>query len=108
MKILFSSLVMSLLFSFATCGQKVAMEPCFTDRVITEKLESVLVKCLRTGEQHILVNEETNSRYAVCNSEEFEIKADLYYVISGTTYEMKPNERWPGTPLQLAIVKKSE
>ena len=108
MKILLSFFLLSMVLSFNVCNQTVDKTPCFTDRSVTGKLEGKEVKCSIFGEQFILLNEKENTRYVVCNSGEFELIGSNIYIISGSTYEIKANERWPGTPLQLASAKKKE
>lgn len=108
MKILLSFFLLSMALSFNVCNQSVNTKPCFTDRSITGKLKGEEVKCMIVGGQFILISEEESTRYAVCNSDAFDLILDSFYIISGSTYEIKANERWPGTPLQLDSAKKKE
>lgn len=108
MKIFLSSLVFSFLISFNNCNQKRADEPCFTDRSVAETLKDVEIKCTADGEQYLLFDEKEKTRFAVCNNDHFEFNLNAYYIISGVTYEVKPYERWAGTPLQLASARQKE
>ncbi len=82
-------------------GTKNIPGPCFTDREITSTLENIDLKCLEVGEQYVSVNEKNQARYSVCNSAQHLMRKGLKYTVSGVSYEIKPNERWPGTPFQI-------
>ncbi|WP_235295722.1 hypothetical protein [Portibacter marinus] len=100
------------MFSLATsfisdCGsEKVVNEPCFTDRAVVETITNIVVECTSNEAFVLLQRTDGNERYSICNSDLFEIQEGMTYTISGKKYEMKPNERWPGAPLELTQLKK--
>lgn len=108
MKILLSFFLLSMALAFNVCSQTVNTPTCFTDRTITGKVKGEEVKCMTDGEQFILISKDESTRYAVCNSDDFDLIMDSSYFVSGSTYEIKANERWPGTPFQLVSAKKKE
>ena len=105
MKILLITLLSFFSMSISDCGNQVAADPCFTEREVTAEIENIDLKCLRTGEQNILENVSSKARYSVCNSASHTMEEGKSYVVSGKVYEIKPNERWPGTPLEITKVK---
>lgn len=89
-----------------TSAPKMTFEPCYTDRESTVEVEAVKMSCVMQGERIVLIVNDQNERYSVCNHSEFEWDANDQYEISGICYEIKPNERWPGTPFQVTKARK--
>ncbi|GLR16258.1 hypothetical protein [Portibacter lacus] len=101
MKILAASLFFVFSFAITECNQT----PCYTDREVTKKIESVKLTCTSTGDLTLLEDKETGSRYSVCNASDYALKDSTEYIISGIVYKVKPNERWPGTPFEITKLK---
>ncbi len=84
------------------------IQPCYSDRSVVEELDNLEMTCMLQGDGIILEIKEENKRFSVCNSDQFEWEADAKYMVSGKCYEIKPNERWPGTPFEIGIATKKE
>lgn len=94
-----------ILLQIANCNQdKPSIDPCFTDRKITEQIKEAKMECISVNDDMIILKSETG-RYSVCNAEGKSIIKGEEYLISGQCFETLPNERWPGTPFQIIQLK---
>lgn len=106
MKSILILLNLTLLMSAGTCtSQNINSKTCYEDRKVTEEMENLMLTCMMIGEDYFLKNENGNKRYLVCNSDDVKLEVDKTYIVNGLIYEMKANERWPGTPFQLTSIK---
>lgn len=83
----------------------ISSDPCFTDRNVIDTITELKVSCKDIGNTIVLYADD-NKRFSVCNADAYQYEAGKHYLISGKTYEIKPNERWPGTPLEVTEIKK--
>ena len=105
MKITLLSLFMVLILQIDDCNPSSNVEPCFTDREVSEEIVDVEVECIKIGDEFYFSQKAQSKRYTICNAKDFDLKENVRYKISGICYEVKPNERWPGTPFQLTKLK---
>ena len=87
-------------------GLEINKDNCFPDRAVTKSIEDITVTCIRVGDS--IIFSQNNTRYAACNADDMKIKEGAKYQISGKCYEIKPNERWPGTPFEITALKSLE
>lgn len=109
MKVIIFSFFILLSFECESVKSKsLTQEPCFTDRKVTEEIANIKVTCIEMGDQFILQETDGPRRFAVCNELDDQLIDSLNYLVSGICYEIKPNERWPGTPFQVTKISRLE
>ncbi len=79
---------------------------CMSDRKTVNTHENVDGKILKLNEKLyvISINADDTKRYKACNLDNKWQQDGMKVVFSGLEKEIKPNERWPGTPLRLTAI----
>ena len=97
--------------STSVVSDSVKLASCdYKDRSTTEKLkeiEATITYLNNEGTIIVLVpiNDKTN-RFVACNLPEIASKKDgTVVLISADVKEIKPNERWAGTPIEITFLK---
>lgn len=78
-------------------------ENCYPGRAVVEEVVDEIMTCKMIAGQMMLKTSST--RYIPCNIDSLNLVLEIDYKISGKVYEIKPNERWAGTPFEITGIK---
>ncbi len=100
--------LLSILISSSTCGGgnnqiDIKHENCYPDRAVEKEVIDETMTCKMIAGEMML--QATSTRYIPCNIDSMELELGKEYKVSGKVYEIKPNERWAGTPFEITGIK---